>query len=227
MTTWLAIALGGAFGAVARFWVAGGIYGFLGRDFPHGTLFVNVSGSFLMGFLIELMLQRFPLTAEYRAAVLVGFLGAYTTFSTFAVETLYLLEEGSFWKAGLNMLLSVLLCLAAVWVGLVLGRRLFAPDIYPWLGHGRLYGRLALILAGAVLAGLVSEWSFRLGGFGAALRAGALIAILGLTTLLSTLAVLPHLADTDGGSGLLGLFAASAVAGTLAVALGMSLGRLL
>ena len=72
----IAIALGGSAGAVVRFLVASGIYGWLGRGFPYGTLFVNVSGSFLMGLLTELMLQRFAVAAEYRAAVLVGFLGA-------------------------------------------------------------------------------------------------------------------------------------------------------
>ena len=94
MNQLIAIAAGGSIGALARFWVANAIYDLLGRGFPHGTLLVNVSGSFLMGLLTELMLQRFALTAEYRAAILVGFLGAYTTFSTFAIETLYLFEQG-------------------------------------------------------------------------------------------------------------------------------------
>ncbi len=95
----IAIALGGSVGAVARFLVANGIYAVLGRSFPHGTLFVNVSGSFLMGLLTQLMLQRFAMSVEYRAAILVGFLGAYTTFSTFALETLLLFEDGSLLKA--------------------------------------------------------------------------------------------------------------------------------
>lgn len=83
----IAIALGGSVDAVTRFLVANGIYAWLSRSFPHGTLFVNVSGSFLMGFLTALMLQRFAVAMEYRAAILVGFLGAYTTFSTFELES--------------------------------------------------------------------------------------------------------------------------------------------
>lgn len=119
-----------ALGAVTRFLVANGIYAVLGRNFPHGTLFVNVSGSFLMGLLTQLMLQRFAMSVEYRAAILVGFLGAYTTFSTFALETLYLLEEGSLLKAFLNIFLSAVLCLAGAWsalcrYGASAGRRLF------------------------------------------------------------------------------------------------------
>lgn len=129
MMQWLAIALGGSAGAMLRFWVANGIYGLLGRGFPHATLFINVSGSFLMGILTELMLNRFAVAAEYRAAILVGFLGAYTTFSTFALETLYLFEAGSLLKAFLNILLSVVLCLTACWIGLIWGRNLFGDGL--------------------------------------------------------------------------------------------------
>jgi len=107
MNQLIAIALGGSLGAVTRFLVANGIYALLGRGFPYGTLFVNVSGSFMMGFLTALlMLQRFVYTAEYRAAILIGFLGAYTTFSTFALETFYLFEESNLLKAFFEHLLE-------------------------------------------------------------------------------------------------------------------------
>ena len=92
MAQLLAIALGGSLGAVTRFLAANSVSGWLGREFPHGTLFVNVFGSFLMGLLSELLLLRFAVAAEYQAAVLVGFLGAFTTFSTFALETLRLYQ---------------------------------------------------------------------------------------------------------------------------------------
>jgi CrcB protein len=120
----VAIAGGGALGALARFWVSSGVYQLLGKSFPWGTLTVNVVGSFAMGFLLVLFLERLAAAPEWRAAVLVGFLGAFTTFSTFSIETLTLMEQGELSKALLNVLVSVLLCVAACWLGLILARSL-------------------------------------------------------------------------------------------------------
>lgn len=120
----LAIAGGGALGAVLRFGLASNIYRWLGRDFPYGILIVNVIGSLLMGLMFALIIERGVLPIEWRGAIMIGFLGAFTTFSTFSMETIMLLESGELTKAGLNVLLSVLLCLAATWFGLVMGRQL-------------------------------------------------------------------------------------------------------
>ena len=120
----LAIAGGGAVGAVLRFLASSHVYRILGRDFPYGTLVVNVLGSFLMGLLFILMVERAALSGEWRSIILVGFLGAFTTFSTFSIETVNLLEAGELSRAGLNVLLSVILCLSATWLGLVIGRQL-------------------------------------------------------------------------------------------------------
>ena len=120
----LAIAGGGALGALGRFWVSTGVYRLVGRDFPWGTLAVNTLGSFLMGLLFVLFVERLAAGSELRAAVLVGFLGAFTTFSTFSMETLALIEEGYLGNAFLNMWVSLLVCLMACWVGVLLGRSL-------------------------------------------------------------------------------------------------------
>ena len=118
------IAMGGAIGAVLRYGASMGVYSFMGRDFPYGTLFVNVTGSLLMGLLGVLMLERFNIGPEWRAAVLVGVLGSFTTFSTFSIETLNLLEQGDVMRAVMNILLSVLVCLVAVWFGVLIGRQI-------------------------------------------------------------------------------------------------------
>ncbi len=124
MTQLIAIATGGAAGALLRFWVSSGVYQLLGRGFPYGTLAVNVLGSLAMGFLYVVLLERSTVTPELRGAVLIGFLGAFTTFSTFSIETLNLIEQAELFKAGLNMLLSVSACIVACWFGLVIGRQL-------------------------------------------------------------------------------------------------------
>ncbi|MCV6637969.1 MAG: fluoride efflux transporter CrcB [Thiotrichaceae bacterium] len=117
------IALGGALGALMRFWVSTGFYTILGRDFPYGTLAVNLIGSLLMGFLSIWMLDK-AVAPEWKMAVLVGFLGAFTTFSTFSLDTLYLIETEAYFKALLNVLSNVILCVFAVWVGMLLARQL-------------------------------------------------------------------------------------------------------
>jgi CrcB protein len=120
----IAIASGGAAGALFRYWVSNGVYSLLGRGFPYGTLAVNVLGSLVMGFLYVLLLERTTVSPEWRGALLIGFLGAFTTFSTFSIETLNLLEQAELIKAGLNILLSVVACIFACWFGLVVGRQL-------------------------------------------------------------------------------------------------------
>lgn len=118
----LAILAGGAAGAAGRFWLANGVYAWLGRGFPWGTLVVNVLGSFLMGLLYVVLLERGPLSGELRALLLVGFLGAFTTFSSFSIETLLLMEQGYLARAFANIWVSVLACLMSCWLGLLAGR---------------------------------------------------------------------------------------------------------
>jgi CrcB protein len=120
----LAVATGGALGALLRYGVSLGVHGLLGRGFPYGTLTVNVSGSLALGLLYVLLLERSALGPEWRLGLLVGLLGAFTTFSTFALESLLLVEEGAPLRALLNVVANVITCLVACWAGLWLGRSL-------------------------------------------------------------------------------------------------------
>ncbi len=120
----LLIATGGALGAVSRYLVSTGVHGLLGRGFPYGTLSVNVLGSLLMGFFYILLLERLDPGAHWRPLLLVGFLGAFTTFSTFSIETINLMEGGELFRAMLNVLASVSTCIVACWIGVILGRQL-------------------------------------------------------------------------------------------------------
>lgn len=118
------IAAGGAIGALLRFWMSSGVHALFGRSFPYGTLTVNVCGSLLMGLFYIIMLERTQLGPEWRAGLLVGLLGAFTTFSTFSIETMNLVEAGELGKAGLNAVLSVVLCVGGCWLGMLMGRQL-------------------------------------------------------------------------------------------------------
>lgn len=108
---------GGGVGALARYLVHDGVGRWLSVPFPIGTLLVNVLGCFAIGYLATVFSDAFPLREEYRFAILVGVLGGFTTFSTFAVETLMLLQAGAWALASLNVVLSSGLALAAAWVG--------------------------------------------------------------------------------------------------------------
>jgi len=118
------IACGGALGALLRFGLSNGVAAVFGRAFPYGTLLVNVLGSLGIGILYVLLTERVVAGADWRALLIVGLLGAFTTFSTFSIETLNLLELGFLGRAAGNVVLNVVLCLGACWIGLVMMRQL-------------------------------------------------------------------------------------------------------
>jgi CrcB protein len=121
----LLIFIGAGFGGVSRYWISSVTYSFLGREFPYGTLVVNVSGCFLMGLLFVLILERFDgIGPPLRSLLLIGLLGGYTTFSSFSIETLNLFESGAYLSTALNILSSIILCIAATWLGIMGGRQL-------------------------------------------------------------------------------------------------------
>lgn len=119
MFAYLLVALGGALGSVGRFWFSGFIARQFGETFPSGTLLVNITGSFVIGFFATLTSPdgRWFVPASFRQFFMVGVCGGYTTFSSFSLQTLNLLEDGEWLYAGANVVLSVLGCLLAVWLG--------------------------------------------------------------------------------------------------------------
>jgi len=111
-------------GAIARFWLGGYIGNRMGSRFPYGTFIINLSGSFVIGFVITLLTERTHWSPNWRYLIPIGFVGAYTTFSTFEYETLRAMQDGNLLVAGLNVVLSVLAGFSAVWVGVMAGQAL-------------------------------------------------------------------------------------------------------
>lgn len=125
MSRILLIGLGGAVGSVFRYLLSAGVHKLLRPSFPYGTLTVNALGSFLIGLLFILLLDRFDGRAEeFRSLLIIGFLGGFTTFSSFSMETINLIEGGDIYKGLMNIVVSLLLCLSLTWMGVVLGRLL-------------------------------------------------------------------------------------------------------
>ncbi|HXH64285.1 MAG TPA: fluoride efflux transporter CrcB [Mariprofundaceae bacterium] len=120
----MAIAAGGAVGALLRWFLAGSIQRLAGGAFPWGTFAVNAIGSFLIGFLFVFMVERSSVGELWRLGVTVGMLGALTTFSTYSLESLRLLQSGAFAMALGNILGQVVICLSLTWLGVQLARTL-------------------------------------------------------------------------------------------------------
>ena len=124
MSQVIAIAVGGAFGSVLRYGLSTWVHTLVGRSFPFGTLAVNVLGCLAMGILFVLLVERMGESAVWRAGLLIGVLGGFTTFSTFSIETFNLVEQGAMVKAAVNMAASLILCVGATWLGVILARQL-------------------------------------------------------------------------------------------------------
>lgn len=125
MLAYLWVAIGGALGGVSRFWLSGLIASRFGETFPWGTLVINITGSFLIGIFAALVTPEGRLDSQSRVFVtqflMIGVCGGYTTFSAFSLRTLQLMQERQWLYAGGNVILSVVLCMIAVWLGYLLG----------------------------------------------------------------------------------------------------------
>lgn len=125
MQRYLLIAIGGALGSMARYWVGSSLANRMGIRFPYGTFVVNISACLIIGFSLTWLVRRTEANPAWTFLIPVGFVGAYSTFSTFEWETLMELQTGGFLMAALYVSLSILLGLLAVWLGTVLARLAF------------------------------------------------------------------------------------------------------
>lgn len=122
MLKYLLIGTGGFLGSVLRYWTSVNAYKVFGEKFPYGTFVVNALGCLLIGFIAEISENRFLVSPEIRIFLMIGFLGGYTTFSTFGYETFVLLQDKDYLTAFANIFLSVIVCLASVWIGTIIAK---------------------------------------------------------------------------------------------------------
>lgn len=125
MSKWSLIFVASGLGGVARYWFGGIVQNYWGPTFPVGTLVVNVTGCLGIGFFASAFSGPLLIREEYRIAILVGVFGGYTTFSSFGRETLALLHDGEFWRAGLYVAFTNVIGLAAVWLGSIVATKLY------------------------------------------------------------------------------------------------------
>lgn len=124
MQKYLLIAVGGALGSIARYWVGSTVASRLGTRFPYGTFVINLTACVLIGFTLTVLARRAALNPAWRFLVPIGFIGAYSTFSTYEWETLSLLRGGAFLEASLYALGSLVLGLVATWAGVMIAEAL-------------------------------------------------------------------------------------------------------
>jgi fluoride exporter len=122
MTKYLMVALGGAAGSVLRFWVGTYVSDRLGTRFPYSTFLINVTASFLIGFVLAVLAEKTNWSPNWRYLIPIGFIGGYSTFSTFEYETFRVFQEGELLVSGLNVALSVVVGFFSVWLGVIIGR---------------------------------------------------------------------------------------------------------
>jgi CrcB protein len=119
---YLMVGIGGGLGSILRFWVGSYVSGRMGTRFPYGTFLINCTASFLIGLIITLLAEKTHWNPNLRYLIPIGFIGGYSTFSTFEYETFRLLQDGEMVSVALNVVLSVVVGFLAVWLGVMVGR---------------------------------------------------------------------------------------------------------
>ena len=114
--------IGGGVGAMARYWMSGAVYKFTSGSFPYGTITVNFIGCFIIGLLMAGFEERFLVNPSLRIFLTIGILGGFTTFSSFSYETIALMRDGEILFALLNVIMSILTCLGATYIGTLIGK---------------------------------------------------------------------------------------------------------
>jgi fluoride exporter len=122
MAKYVTIAVGGAIGSMLRFWVGACISGRMGARFPYGTFVINITASFLIGLVMTVLAEKTPWNPNWRYLIPIGFLGGYSTFSSFEYETFRVFQSRELLVAGLNIILSVGVGFLAVWLGVITGK---------------------------------------------------------------------------------------------------------
>ncbi len=119
---YLMVGFGGGLGSILRFWVGSYVSGKMGSRFPYGTFLINCTASFLIGLIITLLAEKAHWNPNLRYLIPIGFIGGYSTFSTFEYETFRVMQDGELWLAVANVVLSVVVGFFAVWLGVIVGR---------------------------------------------------------------------------------------------------------
>jgi len=122
MTKYLLVAFGGALGSMLRLWAGGYVSSRLGTRFPYGTFVINITASFLIGLIMTILAERAHWSPNWRYLIPIGFLGGYSTFSSFEYETFRVFQDGEFLIAGINIVFSVAVGFVSVWLGVIAGR---------------------------------------------------------------------------------------------------------
>lgn len=122
MTKYVIVAFGGAVGSALRFWAGSYVSSRMGSRFPYGTFVINITASFLIGLVMTVLAERAHWNPNWRYLIVIGFLGGYSTFSSFEYETFRVFQDGEFLIASMNVALSVIVGFVSVWAGVIAGR---------------------------------------------------------------------------------------------------------
>lgn len=124
LQSYILVFAGGGIGAALRYWLSGVVHERLGSAFPYGTLAVNILGCFVIGIVMASMQERFLAHPSLRVFLTIGILGGFTTFSSFSYETIAMLKDGEFFYSSVNILASLVCCIAGTWLGVIVGKHM-------------------------------------------------------------------------------------------------------